>query len=177
MMRFTPLARRYAPPGATVLLLIGALVVWAAWPPGSEFAEVEGTITLDGKPLAEVEVQFLPDPEKSNPGPTASAYTDPDGRYKLRCEKMRKDGAILGLHRVCVIDITAIAPPGGLALPPGTKGPPGQMDTAMAPRGDKPKLSRVPSRYTDPRQTPLRDVEVEPGAHTLDFDLVSGKRN
>ena len=66
-MKPTPTPRRYAPLGAILVLLAGALIAWAAWPRGPEFAQVEGTVTLDGQPLPEVEIQFMPDPEKSNP--------------------------------------------------------------------------------------------------------------
>jgi hypothetical protein len=165
----TATTRRYAQLAAVLAVLAAGLIALAARNRGPEFAEVEGTVTLDGKPLADVEVQFLPDPEKSNPGPTASAYTDAAGHYKLRCEKMSQDGAVLGPHRVCVIDITAIAPlgPPGLA-PPSLPGP--------ATVSQKPKLSRVPAVYNDPTRTPFRDVEVKSGKQTLDFNVKSGKR-
>jgi hypothetical protein len=137
-----------------------------------EFAEVEGTITLDGKPLDNVEVVFLPDPEKGSRGPAASAYTDGRGHYRLRCDQAGKSGAVLGTYRVCVNDITAVAPPPDLlvayARAEGKQAPP-----PVPPKGKPP---RVPAAYADANRTPLRDVEVKAGRQTLDFDVKGGRK-
>jgi hypothetical protein len=73
--------------------------------PDSQFAEVEGIITLAGKPLPQVEVVFLPDPEQGTHGPSSSALTDAEGRYRLATDK-GQDGARIGTHRVCIRDLT-----------------------------------------------------------------------
>jgi hypothetical protein len=118
-----------------------------------EFAAVEGTVTLDGKPLGGVEVVFLPDPEKGNLGNRASAYTDENGHYRLRCQRDKRDGTILGPHRVCIRDLVTFPDEAGQTRPP-----------------------RVPPSYADPAQTPFRAVEVRPVGQTLDFDVkTSGK--
>ncbi|MGL4551752.1 MAG: hypothetical protein ACRC33_11235, partial [Gemmataceae bacterium] len=59
---------------------------------GRPLASVEGTVTLDGRPLPDAEVQFLPDPTQGTTGPPSSAYTDPDGRYATT--------TVVGTHRV-----------------------------------------------------------------------------
>ena len=64
-----------------------------------------------------------------------------------------------GLHRVCIIDLTALPPPADL-------------QAASPPRG---KPSRVPPAYGKASQTPFRDVEVKPGRLTLDFNVQRGK--
>jgi hypothetical protein len=131
---------------------------------GREFAEVEGRVTLDGNPLTDIEIVFLPDPAKGNPGNSASAFTDTDGRYRLHATRDNRDGTVLGPHRVVVIDLTAIVPPGGGALP--------TAEAANAPAtraGAKPR--RFPTKYGDATNTPFKDVEVKPGKQTLDFDL------
>jgi hypothetical protein len=175
-MKNALVSRRYAPLFAIPVVLAALLIALAAWGRGPEFALVEGTVTLDGRPLGSVEVIFLPDPERGNPGgPTSTAYTDDQGRYRLYCDKARKEGTILGAHRVCISDITAIAPLGPPQLP-GLPGPHGQPGNEAPPRAEKPKLSRVPLRYNDPRQTPFRDVEVKPGAQTFDFNVETGRR-
>lgn len=137
---------------------------------GPEFAEVEGVVTLDGKPLDSVEIVFLPDPEKGNKGPRASAYTDEQGRYKLRCEQADKDGAVVGPHRVCVIDITAVTM---LANMPGLRAPGPLAEPLGSP--EKPKAARVPATYSSAAQTPFH-VEVKPGPQTHNFDVRSGRR-
>jgi hypothetical protein len=127
---------------------------------------VEGTITLDGKPLDDAEVVFLPDPAKGNTGPSASAYTDKLGHYKLFCDKAQTEGAVVGLHRVCVHDLGAVAKPTDPTQLPGGGG-----TSALPPVPTKGKPSRVPAAYDDAAHTPLRDVEVKPGKQTLDFTL------
>jgi hypothetical protein len=124
---------------------------------GPEYGEVEGTVTLKGQPLANVEVVFMPDAESGTVGQTASAYTDERGRYRLWCEPAQLHGAVVGTHRVCVHDIAA------MPLPP--------LEAGAAGGAYRPQPLRVPSRYSDARQTPLRGVEVRSGAQTLDFDV------
>jgi hypothetical protein len=147
-----------------VLLATGFLAL-AGCNRGPEFALVEGTITFDGKPLDNAEVVFLPDSAKGNMGPTASAYTDEQGHYKLFCDKANKEGAVVGPHRVCVHDLAAVAPPPDLNLLAAG----GKM--ALPPVPAKGKPSRVPPAYDDPARTPLRDVEVKSGKQTLDFTV------
>ena len=63
-------------------------------PQGPEIARVEGTVTLDGIPLPNAAVVFIP--ENGRP---AGATTDQSGRYALTFTRGRK-GALLGRHRV-----------------------------------------------------------------------------
>lgn len=114
-----------------------------------EFAEVEGTITVEGKPIAGIEVLFLPDPEKGNPGNTSAAMTDKQGKYRLRNDRDEKDGTVLGSHRVLLIDSYANKDPSGLNNPP----------------------SRIPIEYADAGRTPLKDVVIASGKQKLDFDV------
>jgi hypothetical protein len=131
-----------------------------------EFAEVEGTVTLNGKPLTEVQVVFAPDATKGNKGNNASAFTDAQGHYRLRAERDQKDGTVLGPHRVYFVDLTAVPDLTGEAPAPG-----------QAARRKGPGIPlRFPRVYTDILETPFVDVEVKPGKQTLDFDLkTSGK--
>jgi hypothetical protein len=151
----------------TVLVLFaGALAFGCS---GRQFAEVEGTVTLDGKPLEEVEVVFVPDSLKGNPGNNASAYTDAQGHYKLRSERDQRDGTVLGPHRVIVIDLPAQPDlrPGG-ALQPG--------EAAQKPMPSKPKSRRFPVAYEDTQLTPFKEAEVKFGKQTLDFEIKSARR-
>lgn len=138
---------------ALLLTPLPLLLAGCGGPP--PMGTVSGMVTLDGKPLPDVEVQFLPDPEQDTRGATARCYTDEQGRFALRSERHQKDGALVGTHRVVFIDIAALPNPIGQAEPP--------------------KKNRVPSAYTDPNQTPFRAVEVKPGDQTLNFDLKAGR--
>src|SRR5262249_52672458 len=68
------------------------------------YGVVEGEVTLDGKPLTDVEVVFLPDPDRGTQGRRSVALVDREGRYRLASDAGRA-GAPVGFHRVCVIDM------------------------------------------------------------------------
>lgn len=131
---------------------------------GPQFAAVEGVVTLDGKPLVDVEVQFIPDPTQGASGPPASAYTDKDGRYRI--EATAKAGAVVGKHRVCLNDATAMVPGGGADPEDGRPG------AKAEPKGG-PRRTRFPPVYSDAARTPFAAVEVSPGTQTLDFAMKS----
>jgi hypothetical protein len=138
---------------------------------------VSGVVMLDGQPLPDVEVQFLPDPEQGTRGATACCYTDEQGRFTLRTERHHTDGALVGTHRVVFVDIAALPIPGSL---PGMSAMLGRDDAVGLPavprKEQKPKKNRVPPWYTDPNQTPFRTIEVKSGDQTLNFDLQTGRR-
>jgi hypothetical protein len=164
------------PRGVGGLCWLGLLLAGVAGLPGCggvEYAEVEGTVTLDGKPLPEVEVLFLPDPERGGRGPRSTAFTDEFGRYRLRTDKGQA-GAVVGSCRVCINDIRALETPGAQGGASGAAGPSGAAANGPARRPLPP--SRVPEPYTSAARTPFRDVAVKPSKQTLDFDVKSGKR-
>jgi hypothetical protein len=133
---------------------------------GREFAEVEGRVTLDGRPLPDVEIVFMPDPARGNQGNNASAFTDADGRYRLHAPRDNRAGTVLGPHRVVVHDLTMVVSPSG----PGMA-PPGAAAAPALPQAPGSKPRRFPTKYGDAAETPFKDVEIKPGKQTLDFDL------
>lgn len=137
-------ARRVAPVLAVLLAGCG----------GPPLASVEGTVTLAGRPLADVEVQFIPDPALGTRGPPASAYTDAAGKYRIVADGTA--GVVVGRHRVCLNDATLMMPGGGEG-------------------GERagPRRSRLPAEYSDATRTPFKDVEVQPGTQTRDFALTT----
>ena len=143
-------------------VVCAAFLMLAAGCGGPPLATVEGVVTLEGKPLADVEVQFLPDPAQGTTGPPASAYTDRDGRYRV--EAAGTVGVVVGKHRVCVNDATLMMPGNGFDPEDGSP-----VTAAAAKAG--PRKSRVPGVYSDATRTPFAAVEVRPGAQTLDFAL------
>lgn len=139
-----------------------ALALVVAGCGGRQWAAVEGVVTLDGRPLADVEVQFIPDVTQGATGPPASAYTDKDGRYRIAATD--KGGVVVGKHRVRVNDATVMVPGGGADAESGAAGPVG---------APKPPRNRVPAPYSDAARSPLGAVEVRPGTQTHDLDLKS----
>jgi len=127
---------------------------------GPRLAEVEGTVTLDGKPLDNVLVEFLPEASAGSSLRRSTGKTDAAGHFQLTCDNQRP-GAVIGPHRVLVHDLE----------PYGDKfvGRGGSKDGPDA--TDRPP-SRVPDRYAQASQTPLHQ-EVKAGPQTVQIELTS----
>ena len=64
-------------------------------------AEVEGTVTLDGKALANAVVTFTPVVKGENfEAPASSGKTDDKGHFKLVVISTGESGAVVGKHQV-----------------------------------------------------------------------------
>jgi hypothetical protein len=116
-----------------------------------DYAEVEGKVTLAGKPLSGVKVTFYPDNEGAEQLPYASGMTDGTGTYTLTAVT-GKPGALVGKNRV-VVNWPLRDRGADPDKPPPLSGPP------------------IPIDYTVAGQTPLR-VEVKAGPRqTIDLPL------
>jgi len=136
------------------------------------YGVVEGVVTLDGKALANVEVVFLPDPEKGTRGRRSVALTDEHGRYRLASDAGRP-GAPVGIHRVCVNDLLA-GPPGAFPLALPEDNPKGRAGTKADGAGLRPTTrSRFPPAYSDANVTPFRNIEVKEGSQEINLTLKS----
>ncbi len=122
--------------------------------------DVAGTVTLDGKPLVMVSVQFWPDFGPDVKVPAASAMSDDKGNYRLKCEN-GKPGAIVGKHRVVIVQGRTFVQPDEQVTP--------EEAAAL-------KLARangiVPTRYTVAMSTPLQ-FDVTADKHKYDVELQS----
>jgi hypothetical protein len=113
--------------------------------PQYEYAEVEGTVTLAGKPLSGVEVTFYPDNEGPKQLPFANGKTNSLGKYTLTLPD-GKAGALVGKSRVVV----------------NWPVPERREDQKRAP----PPGPMIPVAYTVASETPLL-MEVKPGARQV----------
>jgi hypothetical protein len=117
--------------------------------PKLDYAEVEGTVTLGGKPLAGAEVTFYPDSEGAEQLPYATGKTDGAGKYSLTLQG-GKPGALVGKNRAVV----------------NWPRPERRDDQPPPPPGPE-----IPVLYTVAGETPLI-VEVKPGGRqTIDLPL------
>jgi hypothetical protein len=127
-----------------------------------ELGRVAGKVLLDGRPLDNVQVEFIPEVDKkSKPQPVSLGSTDAEGRYTLAAADGRP-GAAVGEHMIVVHD---------LQLPAGAR---------LAGRADADKASdlppapadveRVAKAYRTAGTTPLRK-RVQPGEQTIDLEL------
>ena len=153
---------RYQAGSGPALVLASLSVLAGCSKTGPEFAEVEGTITLNGKPLPNVEVVFMSEltDAKGGANPASNGYTDEKGHYSLWCGQVDTQGAVVGIYRVCVNDIAA------MPLPAMEYG-----DNPAAAKLHRPGPLRVPSRYSSTAKTPFRDVKIASGKMSLNFDV------
>jgi hypothetical protein len=117
-------------------------------------AEVEGIVKQNGKPLANVQVEFWPE----GSGPRSLGVTGTDGRYVLTTDDGKQAGAVIGAHRVVLYDLSVYA-----NLP---------INNARAMEDVRLKPVRFAVRYTNPQQTPLKK-SVEAGSkNDIELEVV-----
>ncbi len=112
--------------------------------PAFEYAPVEGTVTLNKKPLAGAMVRFYPISDRKEQLPIATGFTDDAGVYSLACRD-NQPGALVGPNRAVV------------SWP--------SRDLREAGRGGEPlplPSASIPLHYTVASDTPLK-VEVKGG--------------
>ena len=132
---------------AAMLVIAGCSPRPADEPP---LGRVRGKVTMDGRPLAGVDVVFLP--EKGRP---SMATTDAAGHYDLWYIN-RTMGAKVGPHKVFVRPTE---------MPPEDATANGSSGAALV--APPPK---IPAKYT--KRSTLT-AEVKPGRNTFDFALES----
>lgn len=117
---------------------------------GNKGAVVAGDVTLDGQPLAEGAIKFIPLPGTSG---AVTGTEIKDGKYKLRAET----GAGIGPNRV---EITAMRKSGKMVQAP--MGPPGTMVEM--------EVSAVAPRFNT---ASTLTYDVKPGENNADFAVES----
>ena len=149
------------------LLLVSSLVVVAGCGSkgfGLKVEYVEGIVTLDGEPLADVSVTFIPKTEGGSEE-AASGYSNEKGVYKL--SSMNGDpekGAVAGEYVVNVSKIEVQDPTAGMSY---------EQRTMMS--GSTPIVKQIqllPAIYQDRTNTPL-SFTVKSGKNKIDLDLKS----
>ncbi|MEX0791508.1 MAG: Ig-like domain-containing protein [Pirellulaceae bacterium] len=120
-----------------------------------ELGQVNGTITLDGKPLSGIAVVFQPDN-----GRPAHGQTDAEGKYELTYIRQTR-GTKIGHNRV------EIAPSEGEDDPAEDETDPDSLEVKRPVKSGKPG---IPARYNTKSEL---EVDVKPGENTFDFELSS----
>jgi len=151
--------RQFAPSAVLIVCCSALLFVLptGCGPKGPKISQVSGRVTLDGKPLNKASITFAPMATKVNPNPgmTAQAITDDEGRYKLSIDASTP-GAVVG---TCRIYITTVDP----------SNPGGEDRDAGGPV--RRRVDRVPAKYNMATELTF-DVPPE-GTDKANFDLTS----
>ena len=140
---------------ASILFVAGC----SQGPEGPPLVPVEGTITLDGKPLGKADLMFVPDGDTRGQG--GVAQTDQEGKFTLLSQDRKHKGAPVGTYRVIINKL--VKPDGSDYVPDPNAGP---MDT-----GGFREL--LPAAYSDMGQTQLTATVPEAGVKDVEFKLSS----
>lgn len=137
-----------------------------------EMAEVEGVLTVNGKPIQHVKVEFFPEQdEKGRSDMHSSAYVDENGRFKL-VGNNHKAGALIGKHIVILSDL--LYKPEVAEAAKQRKKLPEPMDGIEPLPNAKNSLvllkPRFSPEYSNPLRTPL-NVEIHEGKNELTLDV------
>jgi hypothetical protein len=124
-----------------VLVLAGGC---AKVPP--TLTEAEGTVTLNGQPLPNAQVQFVPDLADFGAEYNSVGTTDEQGHFRLTCQGNGQNGAVIAKHRVLVIE----AP-----VPAELRGQSSDSQQKLAAYQAKLKNRPIPTTYSSVGQTPL----------------------
>ena len=108
----------------------------------ADLAEVTGTITIDGKPGADLLVNFAPEAENAQAaaatGMGSDATTDASGKYELKYKGSGKKGALVGKHKVTIErGFAGGGPAGGASGAPEAPLLPPKDLSAQVKKGDK----------------------------------------
>jgi len=133
--------------GAAALVVLGSTLS-AACNGRPETAPVRGQITLSGRPTGPGKIFFIPNRLEGTEGMAAEGEFGRNGEYELTTFESG-DGAIVGHHRVVIVNRTGT-----------TEG--GEEEATSDP-------GPIPDRYWD-AESSLK-AEVKRGLNTLNFEL------
>ena len=148
-----------------VALLLPILLMLAAGcaPRRPAVVPAHGVVLLDNQPLPKAVVEFVPTAEGFEGEMKATAVTDEQGRFTLKCHWQDKDGAAVGKNKVLVYE----------DAPPGADGSIAREAAAEAARLTKPPTlpnRPIPAKYGTVGSTPL-DIEVKAGQTEYKLEL------
>jgi hypothetical protein len=139
------------------VILLAASMLGCEKPPYA-VAPVSGVVTLNGNPAAHAAVMFQPvaPPGVENPGPGSFGITDEQGRYALKLVGPETPGAVVGKHKVRIVD----------------HDPPRELSDDES-RPQPARVQSVPKKYNNALEAPFEFDVPQKGSTTADFKLTS----
>lgn len=142
--------------------LIMTLALAGCGPKGANTCLVEGLVTLDGTPLTDALVSFIPVNPLPPDGKTATGYSDASGKYLLTSDGgLPGKGALAGEYKVTVYKVEVKETPGRLRA----DDPPGSIPQAVITQ-----TTITPEVYKDAKTTTLT-ATVTKGKNTINLEL------
>ena len=130
---------------------------------GPSLGKVTGKVTMDGQPLPNSLVTFVPEAG----GTASTGITDSEGKYQLG--HVGRHGAVVGKHKVSVTTIQPVADaPVSMSSddPEYAK----QGGAAAYKQAAKKNVEKIPERYN---KTTTLQKEVTPGENVIDLELTT----
>jgi len=135
----------------------GLLLISGCFGGNSDLGNVTGTIKVNGEPISNAAVTFMPVEGRASIG-----LTDAEGRYKM-VYTVGQDGARIGKHKVFITTEVVKEPAYG------------HQSGAADPVRQKGRKELLPKNYSERNYTELT-ANVESGDNTIDFDLTVEKK-
>lgn len=137
------------------LLLTAVMLAGGCRPAGPDVQFVEGVVVLDGRPLADAMVRFMPAKQQ---GISATGMTDGQGVFRLSATQGQRygGGTVEGTY---IVTVSKLEPKRAGEIP---------VDGSPAP--DVPMREVVPKMFTDTATSPLR-AAVAAGRNSFRFDV------
>lgn len=120
---------------------------------------VEGSITVNGKPLPSARIRFIPTFPGFGAEVIAEGTSDTDGHFHLTCDG--KDGACVGRHQVLVEEGS---------LPEELRGESGGAQAKMTNYLRSLSNRPIPAQYGNLAETPL-EIDVKQDVSTYEIKL------
>lgn len=150
--------------GVAVCAAFGLFLASGCGDDGPRLVPVKGTVTINGKPLGEADLTFVPDPSNKDVTPGADR-TGPEGNYMARFNA--RTGLAPGKYKVLISK--KAAPPAGVVLPDEIKMDPVQQEMMGL------RKETLPKKYADATEaTEMIDVGEEGGV--FDFDVKASSK-
>jgi hypothetical protein len=127
----------------------------------ARLTKVKGIVTLDGTPVENANVTFMP--VDASVGKQATAVTGADGSFQLTTSQSN-DGAVAGEYKVLVQYEEGYEVPAARNVKEAMEGA-----GKMRQQKKKPPKYVVPSIYSDPNKTPLRQKVPPDGTVKLEL--------
>jgi hypothetical protein len=138
----------------TIAVLAGMTLCTGCGGDGVRRVTVDGRLTVQGRPLGDTTVQFLP--QAGVPGPGGVGRSDAGGRFRLIGSRLGAAGVAPGRYRVALVRLVTAD---GTPVPPET----GESDAPGI-------RNTIPAPYSAAETTPL-EVEVSQRGGVVPVEL------